>query len=578
MNSEQRKPSFSPPSALALSKMEEGMGHNIERAQALQEDIAQSRASLSHHSAETQALQGQEDLLANIIEEEMAHQMQVSVLLHLHLQQAKEIKSQSEEIRHLSTLLEKEQAILERVQEQQSRVPEVPVPPVNRIKELQREAFDILPGTVNAKRGAATAHASGILQDIPVIGRSQFEDELAEEATWNVHQHLQCVHFTSNPQGGFTSTPLRHPEEGRSKARVSTEVYPPGYDMKVALQEFCKLCEPKINKLKGGYSATASLIFQSWLKDINIHVEDQNLTEREAIQLVKDFTAERACNEVEFYIGMIADDQQSFDGLVNHLKHAFQLGEAVSELISDFYSHHQKKNELEDAFADDLQILVMKIIAHKPSFRAEANEQLNNQYAHKLHDQYYAAIACSVLQTSDPSETFTQFRGHLAPTFGSCSRLGKVSSQTTAIETTASMISEVSREPKLLKNSQQRQNKIDQQAAKISSLEALNQKLAQLLEPKFLVETIAKAVASNLNINMDKKSQQGETSGYTSRPYLGKPRPLKLALGIDGSLNPELSCWYCKDTSHLKENCIKLNRRLALENKQPDWLPNKPEN
>ena len=160
----------------------------------------------------------------------MAHQTQVLVLLHLHLQQAKEIKSQSEGIRHLSTLLEKQQAILERVQEQQSRVHEVPVPPVNRIGQLQREAFNILPGTVNAKRGAATAHASGISQDILVVGRSQFEDELAEEATWNVHQHLWDVHFTSNPQGGFTSIPLRHPEEGRTKARVSTEVCLPGYD------------------------------------------------------------------------------------------------------------------------------------------------------------------------------------------------------------------------------------------------------------------------------------------------------------------------------------------------------------
>ena len=140
--------------------------------------------------------------------------------------------------------------------------------------------------------------------------------------------------------------------------------------MKVAVaQEFHKLHKPKINKLKGGYSATANLIFQSWLKDINIHVEDQNLTEREAIQLVKDFTAERACNEVEFYMGMIVDDQQTFDGLVNHLKNAFQSGETVSELISDFYGHHQKRSELEDVFADDLQVLVRKIIAQKPSFR-----------------------------------------------------------------------------------------------------------------------------------------------------------------------------------------------------------------
>ena len=92
----------------------------------------------------------------------MAHWTQVLVLSHLHLQQAKEIKSQSKEIRHLSTLLEKQQAILEKVQEWQSRVTEVSVPPRSRIEELQREAFDILPGTVNARRGAAVAHASGI--------------------------------------------------------------------------------------------------------------------------------------------------------------------------------------------------------------------------------------------------------------------------------------------------------------------------------------------------------------------------------------------------------------------------------
>ena len=293
--------------------------------------------------------------------------------------------------------MEKQQAILERVQEQQSKMPEMPVPPTNRIEELQREAFNILPGMVDARRGAALAHASAISKDIPVDGRSNFENELVEEATWTSHHHPQHVHFTSNPEGAFTSTPIGHPEEDRLRARINPDIYPPGYEMKVAVQEFHKLLKPKNNKLKGGYSATANLIFHSWLKDINVHIEDQNLTEREAIQLVKDFTAERACDEAEFYIGMIADDQQTYDGLVNHLKNAFQSGETVSDLISDFYSCHQKRNESEDVFADDLQILVRKIIAHKPSFRAEANEQLKHQYTHKLHDPYYEAIAHSVL-------------------------------------------------------------------------------------------------------------------------------------------------------------------------------------
>ena len=213
------------------------------------------------------------------------------------------------------------------------------------------------------------------------------------------------------PSGGFTSTPRRHLEEDRLRARINSDTYPPRYEMKVLVPEFCKLHEPKIIKLKGGYSATANLIFQLWLKDINIHVEDWNLTEREAIQLVKDFTAERAHDEVAFYMGMTVDDQQTFNGLVNHLQNAFQLGETVSKLISDFYGCHQKRNQSEDVFANDLQILVRKIIASKPSFKAEANEQLKHQYAPKLHDQYYTAIAHSVLKTSDPMETFIQFHG-----------------------------------------------------------------------------------------------------------------------------------------------------------------------
>ena len=83
------------------------MGHHAERDQELQHELAQWRASLHQESAEAQDLQDKEALLADITKEEMAHQTQVSVLSHLHLQQTKEIKSQSNEIRHPSNLLEK---------------------------------------------------------------------------------------------------------------------------------------------------------------------------------------------------------------------------------------------------------------------------------------------------------------------------------------------------------------------------------------------------------------------------------------------------------------------------------------
>ena len=248
------------------------------------------------------------------------------------------------------------------------------------------------------------------------------------------------------------------------------------------------------------------------------------------MQLVKDFTAECAHNEVEFYMGMVTDEQQTFEGLVQHLKNVFQSGKTTSELISDFYARAQKKNESEEAFADELQILVCKIIAMKPEFREDANKQLKSQYTHKLKDPYYAVIARSMLQSLEDSESFTQFRGHLAMTFGGRSKSGKTSSHTPAIKTSSYVISKEDGEHRLTKYSRQRQRKIEQQASQISSLEAQNKKLGQLLEPKFLVETITRAVASNLNMGKSNNTE-GSSSGFVSKPYLGETLPISIGPG-----------------------------------------------
>ena len=81
--------------------------------------------------------------------------------------------------------------------------------------------------------------------------------------------------------------------------------------------------------------------------------------------------------------------------------------------------------------------------------------------------------------------------------------------------------------------------------------------MGQLLEPKFLVETITKSVASNLNMGKTNNTE-GSPSGCISKPYLGRPHPSQLAPGVDSSLDPSLTCQYCKDTRHLKKNCVKL--------------------
>ena len=47
------------------------------------------------------------------------------------------------------------------------------------------------------------------------------------------------------------------------------------------------------------------------------------------------------------------------------------------------------------------------------------------------------------------------------------------------------------------------------------------------------------------------------------KPFLGTTRPPELSWGLDGSLDPNLSCRYCKHTGLEKENCRWLQRTLA---------------
>ena len=57
---------------------------------------------------------------------------------------------------------------------------------------------------------------------------------------------------------------------------------------------------------------------------------------------------------------MVAEEDQSFKGLVEHLHDAFQSYETLSELISDFYGWSHKKQGDQRHFGDDLQVLAKK--------------------------------------------------------------------------------------------------------------------------------------------------------------------------------------------------------------------------
>ena len=172
-------------------------------------------------------------------------------------------------------------------------------------------------------------------------------------------------------------------------------------------------------KFKGGYSSNASLVYQSWLKDIQVYTLECCLSQQEAIQLVKDYTLEQARSKVEYYLGLTPEEEQSFQGLIDHLSLAFQSCEMVSSLIADFYNQSQKTQDIEDAFADKLQVLVVKIIAQKLEFMSEANQVLKHQFAQNLRDPYFRVVARGQCLSSPDSKSFTQFQGQLALMFSS---------------------------------------------------------------------------------------------------------------------------------------------------------------
>ena len=149
-------------------------------------------------------------------------------------------------------------------------------------------------------------------------------------------------------------------------------------------------------------------------------VQDCNLTEHEAVQLVKDYTAEHVLGAVKFYLDM--NDQCSYSRFIQHLRMSFESGETFSSLLSDFYARCQKPKETEDQFADELQVLARKVISICPKWKSEVNEALKTQFPHQMQDQYIAAMASNLLKVAPSDMAFTKFQAECMSIFGTRSK------------------------------------------------------------------------------------------------------------------------------------------------------------
>ena len=159
------------------------------------------------------------------------------------------------------------------------------------------------------------------------------------------------------------------------------------------------------------------LVFCSWCADILVHIQDCKLDNKVAIQLIKDQTQNSACHEVEFKLNLCGGEIQ-YQDLLEHLSIALQGGYDEANILAEFYSHNQKLQEMEKAFADELQLLACKVISKKPDFRNNLDTTLKQHYTNQIYDHNSASITKMML-IQMPRVTF---RNELARVLGTHQR------------------------------------------------------------------------------------------------------------------------------------------------------------
>ena len=123
--------------------------------------------------------------------------------------------------------------------------------------------------------------------------------------------------------------------ESRQVANIAAEVSAAAAAQ--ASKEFRRMWEPKITKLRGGYSADAELMFWSWKSDILANIANRELDNKVVIQLIKEQTLDNARHKVEFQLDLCGG-QITYQDLLLHLRVAFQGGDDEANVLAEFYS------------------------------------------------------------------------------------------------------------------------------------------------------------------------------------------------------------------------------------------------
>ena len=460
----------------------------------------------------------------------------------------------------------------------------------DKIPELKTTAFNFVPGTVNTKRGGAiNLHEETILwsknEDAPPIPHRKHvhftstphhpvQANLFDSDDDNPITGHPGNPFVSNPGNPFTQQQVRGnvPAQTTVDTDATTII---GNTISAVASEFKKMREPKLAKLKGGVTSGASLFFNSWVKDVRSIIQERSMSNTESLQLVKDYTEGRARQQVEFYI--VSTTNPTIKGLIENLKTSFQSGEDEATIKGEFYSRRQYGKESVDDFADVLQLLARKVLNVDPSFQAFMNKSLCQQLANGLKDPSHSISVRSILN-QQPEVQFAVFRSDLANILG-C-RIRAVGAKGALCNAAMAPESPETPVPAKRRKTEEDSTIAAQLSMCIKDNKELHKKL-DAFDPSKIVEVVTQAVAggyqksfqkpntyqklTNIFIPMQQKQQANQGSNPFSKPYLGPHREPQVTPGTDGSLNPALSCRYCKDTGHDVSNCAKVKRKEALK-------------
>ena len=167
--------------SFSLSKTETTVEQNLQQTCSHHDSLMCQWVAAEVVSEMAWVLDAKMHSVEQLIKEEQAHRVQVAALSQMQLQAMDRVEEQERELRRLSNLMAKHQAILRTLPERpQQHSP--PTSPPHNLAQLRGKIEDVLPSTVNIVRWAMKkAGQVPDLGNLPTLRRDMLEDILAEQ-------------------------------------------------------------------------------------------------------------------------------------------------------------------------------------------------------------------------------------------------------------------------------------------------------------------------------------------------------------------------------------------------------------